>query len=354
MALIDSEGFGLSTAIANYFTYSAFTGIGAQSNLLSIGTGGPQGDNFLLNSVPVANAGVRRLLPTTPTTFIVGFRAAFMSDMTNYVFFNDASANEQFHLEFTPTGQIRVVRNATVLVTTAAGTVPGTHSASSPTAFNWVYVEVGATISPTAGAVTVRVSGVTVVNLTNVNTNNATAGTTISFIDWGGASASLVAPNGLMHIYISDTTGAAPWNTFLGDVRVQTLYPTGNDSVQFTANGLASNWQNAALALPVPGTDYNASSTVGQQDTFAMAPISTTIGAVYGVNVKPLLFKSDAGARSGQTVLKSGATTALGTSTPLLATATQMHTMYQTDPNTSAQWALAAVNAAKPGYKISA
>ena len=349
MALLDSEGFGLSTHFADYITYSAWRSLYQPNG--TVVANGPQGDNYV---VPSGIMGLRRLLPSTPSTLITGFRAAFASDNTGYVYFRDASANEQFHLEFSPTGQIRIVAGTTMLATSAAGTVPSTPTLGSG-GLSWVFVEIMATISPTVGACTVRVSGVPVLSVTAANTQASGSAGAVSFIDWGSAySPAYTMPLGLMHIYISDTTGAAPWNTFLGDVRVQTLYPTGNDSVQFTANGLASNWQNAALALPVPGTDYNASSTVGQQDTFAMAPISTTIGAVYGVNVKPLLFKSDAGARSGQTVLKSGATTALGTSTPLLATATQMHTMYQTDPNTSAQWALAAVNAAKPGYKISA
>ena len=358
MALLDSEGFGLSTQIADYLTYSAFRAVGLYTSSLTINTGGPQGDNYASNPTGAVGAGLSRLLPTTPTTFIVGFRAAFMSDQTNAVYFRDAAGNAQFQVEFSPTGQIIVVRvdsnsNRTVLTTTAAGTVPGTPSQGSPSAYNWVYIEIGATVSPTVGAVQIRVAGTVVVNLTNVNTNQGT-GTTVSFIDWGFNSIDSEFPNGLMHIYISDTTGPAPWNTYLGDVRVQTLIPTANDSVQFATHGMANNYQNVSLAHPVPGTDYNASSTVGQQDTFVMQPVAGTIGTVFGVNVKPLLLKSDAGARSGASVLKSGAATIAGTSTPLLTTATQFRTMYQADPNTSAQWAIAAVNAIKPGYKISA
>ena len=115
-----------------------------------------------------------------------------------------------------------------------------------------------------------------------------------------------------------------------------------------------ANFDVAASIPPSPGAIFNSDATVGDQDTFNCAPMATNLSTVYGVHVKALGLKSDAGARSLQTVLKSGATTALGASTALSTSAGQLKTMYQTDPNTSAQWTQANVNAAKPGYKVSA
>ena len=153
---------------------------------------------------------------------------------------------------------------------------------------------------------------------------------------------------------LCDDTGSAPWNTFLGDVRVQNLFPTANDAVQFTPTGLATNWQNAAKVPPVPFTDYNASSVVGEQDTFVMQPVSSDIGIVYGVHNKPLVYKNDPGARSGAAVLKSDATTAVGVTTVLSETAAQLKTMYQVDPHTAVQWTPVDVNLIKAGYQVAA
>jgi hypothetical protein len=121
--------------------------------------------------------------------------------------------------------------------------------------------------------------------------------------------------------------------------------------VQFTPVGLATNWQNAASYPPVPGTNYNASSVPGNQDTFVLQQIDTN-DVVFGVHVKPLIYKSDAGARTAASVLKSAATVAVGATTVLSETSAQVKTMYQTDPATSAQWTAAAVNAMTAGARL--
>ncbi len=348
MALIDSEGFGLSTVAGDYLTYSAFIGLGSQVSGCAIEAGGPLGDNYFAS---INACGLRRLIPSTPSTIITGFRAAFSSAYTSHVSFSDAYGTEQVHVEFSPTGQVVIVRNSTVLATSAAGTVRGTTGGQT---YNWVYVEISATISATAGSVTVVLNGGVALTVSGVNTNNASTGTAINFIDWGVATGGNTMPLGLMHIYICDTTGAAPWNTFLGDIRVQTLIPTANNAVQFVETGLASNWQNMANVPPVPASDYNSSATIGQQDTFVMQPVGSNLGAILGVHVKPLVQKSDAGERNAASVLKSGSTTAVGTSLALAITALQLKTLYEVDPNTSTSWTQSAVNLINPGYKVTA
>jgi hypothetical protein len=217
----------------------------------------------------------------------------------------------------------------------------------------WAYVEIGVTVGTTTGAITVRINGETVLSLTGVNTQNGgVAGiTSVEFVA-SGNSGYIAA---IAHLYICDATGPAPWNTFLGDVRVQTLLPTANDAVAFTPNGLATNWQNAASVPPVPASDYNADATVGAQDTFAAAAMASGLGAIYAVNVKAMAGKSDAGPRSAATVIKSGSATGVATAVSIGATtAQQVPGIFETDPNTTAPWSMAAVNAAKIGYKITA
>lgn len=343
MALLDSEGFGMSTAWADFTSYTGWSNVNSAP---AVATAGPLGDNYITFG---ASAAARRQFAAAIGTFFLGFRIACDSLRTTYVILEDASGAELFHIQVSTTGQLSVFRNTTQLgSTTAAGTVP-VGSSGTPT---WCYMEIGAQVSATVGVVTVQINSAAVFTTTGVNNTNS-GSTTMQFISWGDASGLSRGPDGLTHVYLCDNTGSAPWNTFLGDVRVQTLLPASNDTVAFTPVGLSANWQNASAVPPVPASDYNSDATLNAQDTFNCGAMATGLVSVYGVNTKVLALKSDAGTRNLETVLKSGATTVTGVTTPMSTSAKVQNTMYQTDPNTSTQWAQAAVNAAKPGYKIS-
>lgn len=353
MALIDTEGFGMSSAMADFFGAGAWSQVG--SAVLPIKTGGPFGDNFVGPQV----AGIRRAVPSSPSSFILGFRCAPMNNYPNYIYFRDGSGLLQCWFGTSVTGQISIMNASGGVVIagpTAPGTVPGSANAFllPLTILSWCYIEIALTISSTVGAVAVRVNGNTVLTATNINTNSGSASALTGCIDFGDSSGTYGSFNGLAHMYLCDTTGAAPWNSFLGDVRVQTLLPTADDAVAFAPTGLADNYLNAALVPPVPGTDYNASSTVSAQDTFAMGAVSTARNSVLGVTVKALLGKSDAGARSGATVIKSGGTTVAGTSTALSTTPQQLRKVHQIDPGTGIAWTAAGFNGMKAGYKVTA
>jgi hypothetical protein len=355
MALIDSEGFGLSTAIADYVNYGLFNMINSTTGL-SIGTGGPLGDNYMSAGLTGTDStGLVRILPSTYSTFFWGARVAIpatgSSFAPNLVFYDASGSTEQFHLHFDGiSGQITALRGNTSLGASAAGAIP-----IAGGALNWAYLEVGAVLSATVGTITVKVNGTSVLALTGLNNCGGT-GTVCGA--WGNGHQAGQGGNAgsfsMMHHYFADNSGSSPWNTYLGDVRVQTLLPTADDSVAFTPNGLGTNHANAALVPPVPGTDFNSDATVNAQDTFTCASLAASITTIFGVNAKVLAQKSDAGSRSLQTVLKSSSTTVTGTGTALQQTPEQLRTMYQTDPNTSAQWTAANVNAAKVGYKVSA
>jgi hypothetical protein len=217
----------------------------------------------------------------------------------------------------------------------------------------WQYIEIGAVIHATAGSVVVKVNGVVVLSVSGVKTRGASSSATVRRYGMlaGGANQNIF---GTAHWYFCDGTGAAPWNGFLGDVRVQSLFPTADDAVAFTPHGNGANWLNGGQVPPVPFTDYNSATDVGAQDTFEMGDIPATLGIVYGVHVKPLIFKSDAGERSGASVLKSGGSVDVGASTVLSMTAAQLRKVYEVDPATGVQWTVAGVNAIKAGYRVTA
>ena len=104
---------------------------------------------------------------------------------------------------------------------------------------------------------------------------------------------------------------------------------------------------------PLPSTVFNADPTVGDQDTFVFPAIAAGLNTVFGLNVKLLASKTDAGARSAAAVIKSAGTVGVGSSVALSG-AQVVPAMFTLDPHTAAQWTQTAVNAANPGYKVTA
>ncbi len=347
MALVDSEGFGFST------TYSDYVASGRFRNTPSsfVAAGGPFGDNFFNGGT--SNGGPALLvLPSAYAGFSMGVRfnptlGSSQSGIYNRFILADSAGNAQLVVTYrNNNGSLQVTRGygGPVLATTGSN--------QAPTAA-WSFLEMGGRIDPAAGSLVVRINGIAVITLSGINTNGAPGSTSVALVGFGSDSSSYLGGS-VAHFYFCDDTGPAPWNTFLGDVRVQTLLPTSDDALQFAPRGQVANWQNVSQVPPIPGTDFNADSVVGHQDTFNCASVASALTRVFGVNVKGLFTKSDAGSRAVQTVLKSGAATVLGTPLGLTASPLQQAAMYPLDPATGAAWTQAAVDAAKPGYRIQA
>ncbi|HTW70764.1 MAG TPA: hypothetical protein VME47_12815, partial [Acetobacteraceae bacterium] len=156
MALIDTEGFGLSTTASDYVTYGLF-----YSGFNSIGTNGPLGDNYaVLNQGQAAY----KQLASAYTTFFYGARVNNNNASPVDLVFNDVNSVNQIAITLNNSGNgsLSAYRNGTLLGSSSAGVVP---------LDSWYYVEVGAVIaSGTDGSVSVRINGVQALNLTGINT----------------------------------------------------------------------------------------------------------------------------------------------------------------------------------------
>jgi hypothetical protein len=122
--------------------------------------------------------------------------------------------------------------------------------------------------------------------------------------------------------------------------------------------GAASNYAQVINA-PGPvsqGADlaYNSSSTVGQEDLFTMSALPVTPQSIATVVVTVLAQKSDSGARTLSTNLKSGSTDSASAAITI-GTSMQFYSVnYDTDPATGAAWTASGVNAMKTGYSVAA
>lgn len=242
-----------------------------------------------------------RVIPAL-TTVVVG-AAFYTSSFSNWGSINgtmlmglwgDAGATQHTMLYLNNAGVLTMGR-----ATTSLGTISG-----AITTGTWQYVEVRATLHDTTGSITVRVNGVQVGAVTNVDTK--TTGTVAAY-DRLRLEAPSTATTMFDDLYICDTTGSYN-NDFLGDLAVEHIRPTGDDTAQWVGSD-GNSTDNYALvdeAGAAVTTDYVGSATVGNRDLYTTAPAVRTSGTVHGVYVQATAQKSDSGTRSMALIGKEG------------------------------------------------
>lgn len=187
----------------------------------------------------------------------------------------------------------------------------------------------------------------------NTNTENIW-----TFGQWRTIS---LRPHGRMDdAYWGDTTGAV--NTaFLGNLRVQeqvclTDAVGGAGTHQdFTPSTGTDHGALVDDATPDDNSTYLVSSTVGHQETVRFADITLGSGTVYGLQVLINAVNDNTGSRSLAPLVRSGVTTAVGTTQSVADTTYASYwQMYELNPVTSVAWSAATVNAAQLGVKVAA
>lgn len=99
-------------------------------------------------------------------------------------------------------------------------------------------------------------------------------------------------------------------------------------------------------------SSYIYDSNVGDEDDFGIAPLATAPLAIIGAVGKMFVRKSDAGSRSGDLYLRSGASNINVGSGPLSTTAGFLSLLAPADPNTGAAWTASGINALTLGPKV--
>ncbi len=278
-----------------------------------------------------------------------------------HVLLGDGGQTAHLYLLTTNSGSIQLYRGSGVRASANGGQwIPnGTMIASSAGGVmdsGWHYVEMSATIHPSAGSVVVKIDNTQVLTFAG-NTQNGGTNLTIDSVAYSGMSATdfiVSLPIGspvVDDLYICNSLGTVN-NTFIGDVRVQTLLPTGaGASTQLTPTGSVNNWANAA-DVPDDTTTYNASSTIGQRDTYVMSDLAATTGQIFGVQSNLHASKPDAGAANIKAAYKSGATVYYDASRTIGTTNEAYQAVRETDPLTSSAWTTSTVNGLEFGAEV--
>ena len=166
----------------------------------------------------------------------------------------------------------------------------------------WFYFEAKVKIHDNFGSVEVRVDGTTVFNQANIDTRNAGLGYAQAF------NMHTIVANSpadyrftIDDVYVLTNAGSGPFNDFLGDVSIDYVQPTANDTVAWTPSA-GANWDavadTQATGVPVT-TDYVSSSTDDQSDLYVLADSAyATPNNVIGAATYVYADKSDSGSRT--------------------------------------------------------
>lgn len=229
----------------------------------------------------------------------------------------------------------------------------GTLLATGATAMalnTWYYIEFKGNIHNSTGSYTLKVNGVTELTASGIDTQNAGNASANTIVI---ATASSGVPGYFDDLYLCDTSGSTN-NDFLGDVRVDTIYPSSDGNYQaFTPSAGSAHWSLVNDGSPDTAT-YVSSSNSGDRDTYGFTNLTPVTGTIMGVQVCNAALKDDAGARSVANIVRSGSTDATSATVALSTSQLFNLSIQETDPNTSAAWTESGVNAAEFGTKVAA
>lgn len=356
MALLYSDGFDLQDAPLRWVTTGT---LGA----ISYGTATRFGAGKAITLVETAtttNLSILRAFPASASIYAgaaiqVGLETGNSNDPTANLFgiYTNSGTSGQLYIRRLASNAIAAYRgdplngnlsspSGVLIATSPAGILDG----------NWRYIEVFAVIHASAGQLIVKVDGVTVINFTG-NTLNTGVVTTIDAIRFrtGKYISTGNCPLSIDDVYICDATGSVN-NTFLGDVRVQSLLPSAAGTyTQLAPTGAASNYANVN-EVPYNNATYNSSPTVGQRDTYTLADLAAGTSTVLGMQSVAHMQKSDAGVAGAKVALVSGGSLYYDTTQSLSASATVYTQMRQTDPATSTTWTVSGANNLEAGMEV--
>jgi hypothetical protein len=289
------------------------------------------------------------LLVPAQTSYVAGFawkrivEGASMSNDNRIIFaFKDTAS--YYHVE------IRRHTNHSVQVYTA-NTYRGTLIDLAPEGV-WYYFEIKATINDSTGSVVVKVNGVEKLNVTSIDTRATSAAAEINRIQLGATDGGYGStPQAFDDFYLCDTTGTAN-NDFLGDVRVQSIFPSGAGATTQWTPSAGSNYQCVDDTAPNSDTDYVSETSAGDKDTYAFGNVTPTSGTVKGVQIMAYHRKDDAGSRSIAPVYRPTSTDYDGTTVSVLDSYTYLREVSEINPDGTSAWTISDVNGAEFGIKL--
>ena len=276
----------------------------AASGIYSVTATTPRFSNHKSLQLTYSGGTVRRVLAATTNQLVVGvaFRTPDLVSTYGFKIRLYDTTTTQLTATYNIDGRIQVWNGDP-----GFGTLLATSVNPYVTINAWHYMELKATISNT-GSAQVQFNGVLVsfdggFGTTITGDTQATANAYASSV---GLYEGNTAGIRFTDFYIIDATVGTN-TTFLGDCRVDHMYPTMDHAVEWTRSAGADNYANVDDAGDIDDdTTYNYSSTASQEDIFETEnPPVLTSETVYAFAVAYVAKKDDAGTRIVQSLIHS-------------------------------------------------
>lgn len=282
---------------------------------------------------------VTKSLPANIATAIVGFAYKYsVGGSTGRILSFIDSAAYQCTVYIDATGHLLFYRDN-------GGTLLGT-SVETISSGTYTYIEVKVTINGSTGSYEIRKNGISILSASSQNTQ-ASGNATLNTIAIRGLAGPTVNYDDL---YVCDTSGTIN-NDFLGDIRIDANYPTGDGTFQ-SWNPSSGSAHFSLVDVTTPDlTDYVYTSTPGNKDTYTFSALGGAVSAIYGVQVNAAALKDLSGTRTIALTCKSGSTNSDGSSQALSTSQVYYSSIYETDPNILAAWTVANLGTAEFGVK---
>ena len=218
----------------------------------------------------------------------------------------------------------------------------------------WYYLEFKNTIDSTSGYIEVRVNGQTEFSYAG-NTLNGTSMQANRMI-FGGVPAVqvLVPPHQYVidDFYVCNDIGSAN-NNFLGDVRIEALFPNSDGgSVQWAVSTTGNNYQMINETIPNSDQDYTETSSPGRRDTLHMTNMSVNSAYIFGIYTLLNTRKNNAGDRNIRPLITTNGSTYVGSSRPINTDYQYWEEIWETNPVQATSWSIADVNSFQVGYEL--
>lgn len=224
------------------------------------------------------------------------------------------------------------------------GTLIATSAGNLVTVANWQHIEFYCNKGngTTTGYMEARLNGNVILTASGLALGATSYNKWIS-LNYGGGSGSWSLQ--LDDFIMWDTTGTVN-NSFLGDRRCLTSFPTSNGATQnWGFSGGATAWQSINSVGP-SAVNYIEGINSGDASEFQKNALTLLATGVAGIRVVASALKTDAGAASFRLGMKSVATAVMGSSITPGTTSQYYDSILELDPNGNIPWTKASVEAA--------
>lgn len=219
-----------------------------------------------------------------------------------------------------------------------------------PTQSVWVNIEIKCVKDNSTGTIEVRENGTSVFDDTGIDTQDTDG-------NWKYVGFEITSFDNIKidNMYICDSTGDNN-NDFLGQLRIETLYPNGNGESNDFVGSDADSTDNYLLVdegTPDGDTTYVESATVNDEDLYEYEDMALTGGDIRACVLSSLIKLDPSGNKEFSHLTRIDGTKYETSNNLLFDNSYQLvEEIYELSPDTSSPWVESEVNAAQFGIKV--